>query len=70
MARGKKKKQKTGHQSKGGGDDNEGIGVPINPETNSGDESATQRENCCMKLSDRNLHRGCTLSLKSFLQQK
>jgi hypothetical protein len=37
MARGKKKKQKTGQQSKGGGDDNVGIGVPNNPETNSGD---------------------------------
>ena len=37
MARGRKKKQKTGQQSKGGGDDNVGIGVPNNPETNSGD---------------------------------
>ncbi len=37
MARGRKKKQKTGQQSKGGGDDNVAIGVPINPETNSGD---------------------------------
>jgi hypothetical protein len=33
-------------------------------------ESATQREDCCMKSSDRNLHLGCTLSLKSFLRQK
>jgi hypothetical protein len=37
MARGKKKKQKTGQQSKGGSDDNVGIGVPNNPETNSSD---------------------------------
>ena len=37
MARGRKKKQNTGQQSKGGGDDNVGIGVPTNPETNSGD---------------------------------
>jgi hypothetical protein len=34
MARGRKKKQKTGQQSKGGGDDNVGIGVLNNPETN------------------------------------
>ena len=33
----KKKKGKTGQQSKGGGDDNVEIGVPNNPETNSGD---------------------------------
>jgi hypothetical protein len=37
MARGKIKKQKIGQQSKGGGDDNVGIGVPNNPETNSSD---------------------------------
>jgi hypothetical protein len=37
MARGRKKNQKTGQQSKGGGDDNVGIGVPTNPETISGD---------------------------------
>ena len=33
----KKKEAKTGQQSKGRGDDNVGIGVPNNPETNSGD---------------------------------
>ncbi len=37
MARGRKKKQKTGQQSKGGSDDNVEIGVPNHNETNSSD---------------------------------
>jgi hypothetical protein len=37
MARGRKNKGKTGHQSKGGGDDNVGLDVPNHNETNSGD---------------------------------
>ena len=37
MARGRKKKGKTGQQSMGGGDDNVGIAVPNNNETISGD---------------------------------
>jgi hypothetical protein len=37
MARGRKKKGKTGQQSKGGGDDNVGLDVPNNNETHSGD---------------------------------
>ena len=37
MARGRKKKQKTGQQSKGGGDDNVGLDGPNHNETNSGD---------------------------------
>jgi hypothetical protein len=37
MARGRKKKGKTGQQSKGGGDDNVGLDVPNNNETNSND---------------------------------
>ncbi len=39
MARGRKKKGKTGQQSMGGGDDNVGIAVPNNNETISGDGS-------------------------------
>ncbi len=35
MARRLKKKVKTGQQSKGGGDDNVGLDVPNNNETNS-----------------------------------
>ncbi len=37
MARGRKKKGKTGQQSKGGGDDNLGLDVPNHNETNCGD---------------------------------
>ncbi len=37
MARGRKKKGKTGQQSKGGGDDNVGLDVPNHNETNCGD---------------------------------
>jgi hypothetical protein len=37
MARGRKKKGKTGQQSMGGGDDNVGIAVPYNNNTNRGD---------------------------------
>ncbi len=37
MARGRKKKGKTGQQSKGGGDDNVGLDVPKHNETNCGD---------------------------------
>jgi hypothetical protein len=37
MARGRKKKGKTGQQSMGGGDDNVGIAVPNNNEPNSSD---------------------------------
>ena len=37
MARGRKKKQKTGQQSKGGGDDNVGLDVPKHKETNCSD---------------------------------
>ncbi len=37
MARGRKKKQKTGQQFKGGGDDNVGLDVPKYNETNSSD---------------------------------
>jgi hypothetical protein len=37
MARGRKKKGKTGQQSKGGGDDNVGIALPNNNETISND---------------------------------
>ncbi len=37
MARGRKKKVKTGQQSKGGGDNNVGLDAPNHNETNSGD---------------------------------
>ncbi len=37
MARGRKKKQKTGQQSKGGGDENVGLDVPKHNDTNCGD---------------------------------
>ncbi len=37
MARGRKKKQKTGQQSKGGGDDNVGLDVPNHNKTNCSD---------------------------------
>jgi len=37
MARGRKKKRKTGQQSKGGGDDNVGLDVPNHNETSCGD---------------------------------
>ena len=37
MARGRKKKEKTGQQSKGGGDDNVGLDVPKHNETNCSD---------------------------------
>ena len=37
MARGRKKKEKTGQQSKGGGDDNVGLDVPKHNETNFSD---------------------------------
>ncbi len=40
MARGRKKKGKTGQQSKGGGDDNVVLDVPNHNETNSGDGNA------------------------------